>query len=885
MPDPPSKKRDEGRARDASGSTRLAAGARVGPYEIVALLDRGGMGEVYRARDVRLSREVALKVLHADFAADAERVRRFEQEAKAAGALNHPNILAVYDTGECEGSPYIVTELLEGETLRERLATGGLGVRKAVEYAAQVARGLAAAHERGIVHRDLKPENLFVTRDGIVKVLDFGIAKLGRAGEEGLGTRAETLSNTSPGTVLGTLGYMSPEQARGLAAGHRSDVFSLGAVLFEMLTGRRAFKGATPADTLSAILREDPTEAVAAGGELPASLLRVVRRCLEKAPEDRFQSARDLAFALEGATGETKEVPASPRPAPRRRRLVWLLVGLGTVVAVAGLGLWKGRGLAPGAGAVPPRFQRLTFRVGSVLAARFAPDGETILYSAEWGSQPSEMFSTRTTSGGSRALGITDAKLLAVSSREEMALLLRPHIVNWYVHQGTLARAPVAGGAPREVADDVIDADWSPDGRELAVVQVLERGIQLQFPIGHVLYAPPAPHWISRVRVSPGGDRIAFLEHPVEGDTHGELRVVDRQGRATTLSTGFSTDTGLAWVPGGNGIWLSASRTGGPSQEISLVSLAGRERVVLEVAGSLALLDVSRTGDMLVSRATQWTEVRARAKGAADEAELPAASLSFLSDMSDDGARVLGTDIGEASGPNYALYVQGTDGSAPVWLGEGDGQALSPDGKSALALLRNSSPQQLVVVPTGAGETRVLPPGPVTRYERAVWDPAGRRVVFSGAEREGDVRLYVQDADGGPPRPASPAGVRLLKVGRPVSPDGTRVVAAGPDGVPALYPLGGGDPLVVRGLTENDVPLCFTPDGRELFVARYEDVPPRVERVEIASGRTRPWTGMRRSRPSGLLGDYAVLVTPDGASYAYSYIRAMSDLYLVTGLK
>ena len=301
-------------------SSRLVTGARVGPYEALALIGRGGMGEVYRARDVRLSRDVALKVLHAEIASDSERVRRFEQEAKAASALNHPNILAVYDTGENEGSPYIVTELLEGQTLRERLVLGGLGARKAVEYAAQVARGLAAAHERGIVHRDLKPENLFVTRDGLVKILDFGVAKLGRPGEEALGMRAETVSDTSPGTVLGTMGYMSPEQARGLVADHRSDVFSLGAVLFEMLTGKRAFKGTTPADTLSAILREDPTERFTAGSELPAGVLRVVRRCLEKAPDDRFQSARDLALALEGTAAEPKEVAQDGVPHLSRPR-------------------------------------------------------------------------------------------------------------------------------------------------------------------------------------------------------------------------------------------------------------------------------------------------------------------------------------------------------------------------------------------------------------------------------------------------------------------------------------------------------------------------------------------------------------------------------------
>jgi len=866
-------------------SSRLAAGTRVGPYEVLALLGRGGMGEVYRAKDVRLSRDVALKVLHAEVAADSARVRRFEQEAKAAGVLNHPNIVAVYDTGECDGSPYIVSELLEGETLRQRLVAGALGVRKAVEYATQVARGLAAAHERGIVHRDLKPENLFVTRDGLVKILDFGVAKLGRPLEEGLDTKAETLSETSPGTVLGTMGYMSPEQARGLVADHRSDVFSLGAVLFEMLTGRRAFKGTTPADTLSAILREDPTERLPAGSELPAGVLRVVRRCLEKAPEDRFQSARDLAFAIEGAATGPQEVAPEAIPGPPRLRLRWLLVGLASALSLLGLGLLAGR-LTSDSPTAPPTFQRLTFRLGLVLSAVFAPDGETILYSAAWGGQPSEVFSTRTSSRESRALGITGAKVLAVSSRDEMALLLRPKRVTWEVDQGTLARASVGGGAPREVADDVLDADWSPDGKDLALVQVVESGgVQLQFPPGHVLYAPEAPRWISSIRVSPWGDRIAFTEHAVTLDIAGELRVVDLNGRVTTLAAGFTSVNKPAWSADGRALWLTAARTGGNPQQIHTVTLAGRGRVAAEIAGGLMLLDVSRSGQMLVRRGSGWTEVRARAKGAREEAELPAADLSFLSDLADDGSRVLGTDIGQGSGPNYRFYVQGTDGSAPVWLGDGDGQALSPDGQLALALLTRASPQQLVVVPTRAGQARVLDPGPVTEYRRAVWDPTGRKVVFCGGERQGERRIYVQDVGGGPPRPVTPAGVELAKIGRPVSPDGTRVVASGPDGIPALYPLAGGEPVGMPGLKEGDVPLSFTPDGRELFVARYEQTPPLVERLEIASGRSRPWTGMRRSTPSGLSGEYSVLVAPDGQSYAYSYFRMMSDVYLATGLK
>ena len=262
------------------------------------------MGQVYRARDERLSREVALKVVHAGLTQDAERLRRFEHEAKAAGVLNHPNIVAVYDTGQSEGSPYIVSELLQGETLRDRMATGAPGVRKAVDYGVQIARGLAAAHEKGIVHRDLKPENLFLTKDGLVKILDFGIAKLGGPGEERAGTDVPTLAHTgtNPGTMLGTVGYMSPEQVRGLPTDHRSDLFSFGVVLFEMLTGKRAFRGTTAADTLSAILREDPTEA----------------HRLQRGRHARGPDPGRAPLSREGARGPLPD-RSRPRLRPRRR--------------------------------------------------------------------------------------------------------------------------------------------------------------------------------------------------------------------------------------------------------------------------------------------------------------------------------------------------------------------------------------------------------------------------------------------------------------------------------------------------------------------------------------------------------------------------------------
>jgi eukaryotic-like serine/threonine-protein kinase len=862
-------------------------GARVGPYEVLSLLGEGGMGQVYRARDERLSREVALKVVHGGLARDVERRKRFEHEAKAVGALNHPNIVAVYDTGETDGSPYIVSELLQGETLRERMATSSLGTRKAVDYGVQIARGLAAAHEKGIVHRDLKPENLFLTRDGVVKILDFGIAKLGRAGDERAVSDAETLSGTgtSPGTLLGTVGYMSPEQVRGLGTDYRADIFSFGAVLFEMLTGRRAFRSATAADTLSAILREDPTEALEVGSSLPPGLLRVLRRCLEKAPEERFQTARDLAFALEGATTgwSRSAVAVTEAPPTVRSGRAWaasMALGLSIVTAVA---FWLGRGsvLPP----EPPSFVRLTFRVGRADSARFAPDGETIVYGAEWGTSPSELLTTRATATGSRPLGLHDAAILAISSREEMAILLRPKVVSFFATEGTLARVPLAGGTPREVLEGVLAADWSPDGKELAVVHVVGDRCRLEYPIGHVLYEPDPPAWMNHISVSPDGRRVAFAEHPVAGDTRGDVSIVGPNEPRRSLTFGFAGAQLVHWSPRGDEVWFTGSRKGGETQQIHAVTMAGRVRVVFEQAGPLQLLDLSKRGQALLARGTSWTEIRARARGRAEESELPAAELSFLSDLSDDGTMVVGTDQGTGGGSNLSFYVQKTDGSPPVWLGEGDGQALSPDGRFVLALLGQAHPKQLVIVPTGAGETRTLEPGPIVRYSRAVWDPSGRRVVIDGANASDEEHLYVQDLAGGPPTAVTREGVTLAKLGRPVSPDGRRVAALGPDGIPALYPLEGGEPTPVPGLGDYDVPLSWAPDGRNLMVARYEETPPRVEQVEVASGRTRPWKGPHRALPSGLLGQTRVLVTPDGESYAYGTYRRMSDLYLSSRLR
>ena len=354
----------------------LTSGTNLGPYEIVALLGAGGMGEVYRARDTRLGRDVAIKVLPAEFAADPDRLRRFEQEAQAVAALNHPNIVSLYDIGTYEGSPYLVSELLEGESLRQRLTVAPLPPPKAMELAVQIAQGLAAAHEKGIVHRDLKPENLFITRDGQAKILDFGVAKLLPKREPAERSVAPTvLEGTDPGIVMGTAGYMSPEQVRGLPVDHRSDIFSFGCVLYEMVTGRRAFAGATAADTMAAILTQEPPGPSGIHQAIPLPLSRVIAHCLEKQPEERSQSARDLAFELRAILADTGPAkPATITTSTRRRRFVELALAGVAVLAVAGVLVLKLKPAGPGARAPgPPKIVVLPFEnLGAPEDAYFA---------------------------------------------------------------------------------------------------------------------------------------------------------------------------------------------------------------------------------------------------------------------------------------------------------------------------------------------------------------------------------------------------------------------------------------------------------------------------------------------------------------------------------
>ncbi len=693
----------------------LPAGTRLGPYEILAPLGAGGMGEVYRATDPRLGRAVAIKVLPASFSRDPDRLKRFEQEARAAGVLNHPNVTIVYDIGQHDGAPYVVQELLEGETLRSELAGGRFSARKAIDYAIQIAQGLAAAHEKGIIHRDLKPENLFVTRDGRVKILDFGLAKLTQV--EGSPSLSEIPTATEPGLVMGTLGYMSPEQIKAGPPDARSDIFALGVILYEMLAGERPFKGDSASETMAAILKEDPRDLSATNQNISPGLERLVHHCLEKSSERRFQSARDLAYDLEMLTGVSAPstgVRATAAPLQFWRKLL-------VPVALLGLGLLAGWGIsAIRQKPSTPSYRRLTFRRGTVVGARFAPDGQTVVYTASWEGQPYRVFATRAGSIESRSLQLPDARVLAVSSTGELAISIG-HETTW-TGKGTLARVPLEGGAPRELLENVSLADWSPDGRDLAVVHNVAGKDRVEFPIGKLLYETADE--IESVRFSPRGDRLAIsLER-------GDIVSLDLSGKSSILLKGWVGIGNLAWRPDGGEIWFSGLR---PGQKFALhaVTPSGRERLVRREAGGLYLHDISRDGRVLLNDYFMYSSLVGMSAGESAERELSWLDHPYINAISNDGRLLVFDEVGEGRSESETIYLRAVDGSPAVRLGNGHGLAFSPDGRWVLSWPSYSS-EDFVLVPTGPGQAKTLPHRGITAAHLGRYFPDGNAFYFSG---------------------------------------------------------------------------------------------------------------------------------------------------------
>jgi hypothetical protein len=856
----------------------LSAGIQLGPYEILGPLGAGGMGEVYRARDTRLDRDVAIKVLPAALINDAAALARFEREAKAVAALSHPNILAVHDFGESGGTRYAVMELLEGESLRQRLSEGPLPPRKAVEIGREVALGLAAAHEKGIVHRDLKPENLFLTLDGRVKILDFGLAR-----QLSLPTSSDTQSPTvaqlsEPGLVLGTVGYMAPEQLRGQPADFRCDIFSFGAVLYEMLAGRRAFQSDTSIETMNAILKEDPPELSRSDRPVPPALERIVAHCLEKRPDERFQSARDLAFDLGSLSTST---PAGGLAAARsrtdwRRRLAFAVAStLGLIAAffVGSRVSSRDRG-----GSVT--FRRLTFRRGNLLSARFAPDGKTVVYGAAWEGKPSELFSVRTDSVESRPLGLDRADVLDISPRGELAIKTRKGSFQAPDGAGTLARMPLGGGAARELEEGIIGAAWAPNGEDIAVLRQTPEGkYRIEWPIGHLLYESYFIIW-PRVEMSPDGNQIAFAES--NNAAQKAIWVVDRQGKRRPLTEGWATLRGFSWSQKTGELFFLGARTRG-EEALWAVSPSGRKRALWHAAPGFTLHDVAPDGRLLLERGANRRGVIWMGPGATQEKELGWLDGTDVKRLSRDGSTILFDEVGEGEGSRQGVYTRPTAGGPAIRLGDGDPQEFSPDGKWVLTIA-SGSPSELLLLPTGPGTPRRIPAqglNPVLAFM-----PNEKTLSVLSSTPGQPFQAYTLDVNGGLPKLVSLPGINWDAHGA-FARDNSLVAYSTTDRRILLGTLGGA-PHAIPGasLGPGEYITVFSPDMKYLQTQTDSEIPARIFQTDLKTGAKTLWKEIEPTDRTGIIWIDEAHFNRDQTAYAYGYNRIeSSDLYVVEGLQ
>jgi Tol biopolymer transport system component len=846
-------------------SDRLAAlaAALADRYRLERELGAGGMATVYLAQDPKHDRKVAIKVLRPELSAVIG-AERFLREIKTIANLQHPNILGLIDSGEVNGTAYYVMPFVEGESLRDRLRREKqLPIADAIRLATEVAGALDYAHRHNIIHRDIKPENILL-HDGRALVADFGIAlAVSSAG----GTRM-----TETGMSLGTPHYMSPEQAMGeREITVRSDVYALGCVTYEMLIGEPPFTGPTAQAIVAKVMTEKPASLIPRRDRIPAAVEEAVLTALEKLPADRWGSAAEFAAALSGpadgrragrTAGRSPERRSATRPALIAGALVTLALGL-----IAGRWVF-GRGDQPSA-----RFVQRTYRDEAIYVARFAPDGQTIIYSSALESGIPELFVIRPDYAAPTSLGLGNAHLLSVSSKGELAVLLHTEYIRHRLFQGTLARVPLGGGAPREVLDSIREADWSPDGSELAIIHDVNGRDRLEFPVGTVLYQGSG--YLSDPRVSPDGRHVAFAEHPWRWDDRGTIKIVDRTGKQIAGTGEFVTIEGVAWRPHGDEVLFSGY--GGSGLIVYALSLTGRLRVDLSGAGNLTTQDVSPGGRLLLTRDDAPYRLMLRGPKASLELDVSWLDASFAPKLSHDGTLLTFTNGGMDAGPNYDVMLRRTDGGQVARLGEGATAGFSPDGRWVLAFVP-STPPRIVLYPTGAGAERRIDVGPFQSIGSADWFPDGKSILVCGNHAGQASRCYVQSLTGGPGRAVTPPGTG----GGLVSPDGQEVVAFGQSIGHRRYPVSGGSARDIPGLSSNDQVVRWSSDGRALLVGRTTSH--IVNRFDLATGQMEPLITLAIDRPRRVRMAFITLAD-DPRVYAYVAEDYLSSLFTVDGVR
>ena len=876
----------------------LTAGTRLGLYTITSPLGAGGMGEVYRARDSRLDRDVAIKVLRSDVASDRERLARFDREARLLAALNHPNIANVIGLEGADGTPALVMELVEGPTLALRIDAGALPLEEALDIARQIAEALEAAHERGIVHRDLKPANVKVRADGLVKVLDFGLAKALDPDALSATPSADSPTITSPamtqrGVILGTAAYMAPEQAKGRPVDRRADIWACGCVLYEMLTGRRAFKGEDSTETIVAVVSKEP-DWTALPRRTPPSIRRLLQRMLVKDPRQRIDSAAvvrlELAEAAATLKSGTTERDGSSDAAGRRRWPLPPLAAAGLIAVAASLATWAAMPRPTTPAAVPSTLSQLTFRQGTIGRARFAPDGQTVVYAAAWDGEPFRLYSTRVGSVQSRSIDLPPADLLALSRDGNLALSIARPAVDGFEPHGIMAVTALAGGAPREMFEDVVGADWSADGKTMALAR--RKGAdraQLEFPLGTVIHESSL---VLAPRISPDGERVCFI-----APGYGQLMVGDRGGGARILATELGRSDRCAWSPDGREIWVAASGGGSMHVDLEAVNLSGGRRRLASYANLAAIEDIAPDGKVLVAAGTQRFSTYGVDGVDRRERELTVFDATRLFHLTPNGRRALLWDNGPAAGLQR-VFVRALDGTPAIPLGPGAPAALTPDGQWAAVIGDGASNQQirnkLTLYPIGIGAARTIEvgiemlPSSSGGLGRTDWSKrsyefsadGNRLLIPYGSAPNRPARVYVYDLRAGVMKAITPEGVTGPAA---LSHDGKFVAVNGATEV-AIHGVDDGSQRVLNGEPELAAVVGWSADGQSLLVLDQVDAAARLFRRSIRTGERVFVREIRAHDPAGVT-SFDVWIARDGQAYGYHTYRRLTNLFVVEGLR